>query len=447
MFKIFISIAILLLVLFSNLAFANEQKTTDVENLNAKILELQQQIIEMQKKHEAEINALKTKVEQLAVASGAEKDEVKQTYEQRITAMENRLEEKEKQESLIAHKASPVGSYSGQLNPDISVVANILTNFNDDKADDNRNKVRVKEAELALQGYLYPGIRGDVIAAIEQEYEGDTSTTETDLEEAYVSFLDLPCSMQAEVGRKFIGFGKLNPIHPHHWPFADTPLVLQNFFGEHNWFDDGASVSALVPNPWDLYFKASFGVFNGRNLEHAHEHEEEEEHTGETEPIDWNGRVYVTRLSANKLLNDNSDVDLGYSLAWDEPRDTELHGVDLTYSYRWPYTYRKLKWQNEFLFANVDSTSTQSSGFYSLLKLTLDKNWELGGRYDWSQTLENDQSHEWAITPFLTYYFTESFYTRAQYRYRELIEEHEPENVFFLQLVWGLGPHSHRLED
>jgi hypothetical protein len=149
----------------------------------------------------------------------------------------------------------------------------------------------------------------------------------------------------------------------------------------------------------------------------------------------------------NIPFDDLSDVEAGYSLAWDEPRETRLQGFDVTFFRQWPQSYHKLKWQNEFLFGDIDEYDTRSTGLYSLLQLTLDKNWEIGGRYDWSQSPADDTEHEWAVGPFVTYYFNESFYTRAQYRHRSMFEENEEENTVYLQLVWGMGPHSHRLEN
>jgi hypothetical protein len=390
-----------------------------------------------------EVKAVTTsELEQELKALHNEFEQMKEAYEERIGALERRLAEQKKETPI--HEATPVGTYGGIMNPDISVVAHIQTNFADTKTDANRGKVRIKEAEVAFQGYLYPGIRGDVIAAFEQEYEGDSVSTDVDLEEANVSFLELPYGLQAEVGRHFIKFGKLNPVHSHHWPFVDTPRILQNYFGEHSWFDDGILVSALIPNIWDLYLKTNVGWYNGRKLGHAHVHEAGEE---EADIVDWDGRVALSRTSLNIPFSEDADLGLGYSLAWDEGNKTELQGADATFSYRWPFSYRKFKWQNELLFSDLETLGTNGWGAYSLAQLTWDKNWEFGLRYDWSQTPDNDQKHEWAFSPFLTYYFTESFYLRGQYRYRELIAEHEPENMFFIQCVWGFGPHAHRLEE
>jgi hypothetical protein len=341
------------------------------------------------------------------------------------------------------HEASQIGSGNSRFVPDISVIANLQTNFSDNKDDFNRDKIWLKEGEIAFQGYVYPAVRTDVIVSLEQEYTEEGSDTTTHLEEGNLSFLELPYGLQACVGRQLVGIGKLNRLHPHHWAFADRPLVNESFFGEENWSDDGLTLDTLISNPWDLYLKVSGGLFNGRRLGE----EEEDETEAQAGPIQWQGRVYLGRASLSLPLNDVLDTDLGYSFACDSGQDTIVHGADLTFTRRWPNSYRRLVWQTEYFHTEVDANSLNRGGLYSMVLLTLDKYCQIGLRGDWSQTLATEEQEEWAISPFATYFFNESFYVRAQYRYRQMPEDHEPENALFLQLVWGLGPHSHRLED
>jgi hypothetical protein len=222
-----------------------------------------------------------------------ELEQLRKEHETEIQDLREELHSRKEQgrRQGAPHKASPVGSYGGGMNPDISAIANVQALFTDDKDNDNRNRVRVKEVEIAFQGYLYPGIRADVIPVIEMEYEGDEVDVEIDLEEAFVTASQIPyvseyIPLELQVGRKFMNFGRLNPVHPHHWVFADSPLVFQSFFGEHNWFDDGIQGSLTVPNPCDLYLKTTFGIWNGKELGHAHANDEAEGHDHEGEGHD-----------------------------------------------------------------------------------------------------------------------------------------------------------------
>lgn len=338
------------------------------------------------------------------------------------------------------YKSAPIGTYGGIMNPDLSVVVDTLGLFTDDKTDEERNKVLLKRAEIVFGGYLYPGIRGDFVSTFENEYVKDNKVeTEIHLEEAYISFLELPLGLQMIVGRKLVDFGKLNQYHPHHWPFVDTPLALERLFGHHPWLDDRLNLSFLVPNPLDIYFKTSLSVLNGTPLD---------------EGLNWTGRVYNSRVSLDiKWINSV----VGYSRAWDEKNSNIIECYELTYKYQWPGTFRKLKLQNELTMGQKKDEKIYP-GFYSSAIFGLSQYTDIGLRYDGVLSEEN-KIDESAISVWLTKYFTHSFYLRGQYQYKTASQhghnhgEHEDEhktvteNKFYLQLSWGIGPHAHRIED
>lgn len=410
------------------------------ESVRERLDRLQQELDDLKREHEAQIRKLE---EELAT----QKEEPAAREESRGRAGP-------------PHQAAPVGSYGGIMNPDISVIADVQALFTNNREDDNRNKVRVKHLEFAFQGYLYPGIRADIVPALEMEYEGDDVNVEIDLEEAYLTASQVPyvseyVPLELQIGRKFMNFGRLNAIHSHHWAFADMPLVSQNFFGPHAWYDDGIQGSLTVPNPWDLYLKTTFGYWNGRRLGHAHAHhgdgdDHENDHdNGHGEPVEWDGRVFLSRTVLGLPFGRASDLLLGCSVSWDESGNTSLVGGDLTFTHRFPGTYRRLRWQNEFMSVKTprEGEEFRRHGGYSLLTFSLGRYWETGGRYDRSQILDpRVGGDEWASSGFITYYLTHSLYARGQYRFRRMVDGDEEHNGY-LQLVFGLGPHSHRLED
>ena len=371
--------------------------------------------------------------------------------------------------TLVIAKAEGNSAYSKKTSelelPEISVIIDTQIDFSDNDGNTTRDKLRIKEAELVFQGYLYPSVKGDFIAAFEQEYEDNTVATELDIEEAYLSFLELPLGLQATVGRRLLGFGRLNPVHPHHWAFTDTPLVMDKFFGHHPWIDDGVELSYLIPNPADVYLKLSVGAWNGKALGHTHshthehdnetdvhkdeedhEHEEEHEHAFGEELVEWKDHVFTARLFADLPVTDRFSAEVGGSIATDQGGRSSLSGIDLVMKYRWPNTFRRLKWHTECLHLKEDTRDIEPYGFFSSLQYDVDKYWQVGTRYDWSEFADNDEENVSASSGFLTYYLTHTTYIRGSYQYREHATGLD-ENICMFQFVWGIGPHSHRLED
>ena len=85
--------------MFTGIATAQNNEPT-IDQLNVKILHLQQQIMEMQKKHDAEINALKQQVDALSSQAAKQhpKDELTSLRElaQAEAVRENPLKKKRK---------------------------------------------------------------------------------------------------------------------------------------------------------------------------------------------------------------------------------------------------------------------------------------------------------------------------------------------------------------
>ncbi|MCD6459675.1 hypothetical protein J7L67_03290 [bacterium] len=387
---------------------------------------------------------------------------MKDYYERKITDLElkvyendlNALPEKNYYTSSAESKPTSYSFNQSILNPNISAVADIKQRFNDDKGDENRSKLTVGEVELNVAGMVYPDVKGNLTASIETEYSGESDTsTDLDLEEGYIHFLSLPFNTQLIIGRKLIDFGLLNPVHTHEWAFPDMPLVLGNLFGHHPWNDDGIQGSIIIPNPWDIYWVAKFGVWNGRELHH---HDDVLAASASTynlqnSVVNWGDMVYTTRTNINIPLGDNSDMSIGYSSAWDERPNTVLHDFDFTLRYWWPLSYHRIKWQNEYIIAKIQNPKIEPQGFYSLLEYTVNKNWTVGTRWDYTQYNENDKFNQWANSYFLTYYFNHGLYARVMYRYKDFADfpdmHQECDNTLWFQVVWGLGPHVHPVQE
>jgi len=52
-------------------------------------------------------------------------------------------------------------------------------------------------------------------------------TKSIEIEEAYASVIrGLPLNLGLKAGKYRLGFGRLNPMHPHAYPFISTPRVM-----------------------------------------------------------------------------------------------------------------------------------------------------------------------------------------------------------------------------
>ncbi|MHB9155724.1 MAG: hypothetical protein ACYC5N_08570, partial [Endomicrobiales bacterium] len=114
--------------------------------------------------------------------------------------------------SLVACFAPPASA--GAANPDISVIGQIISRQTDDAASENANTpaLNLGETEVLFSAYLNPYAKGFFVFTAGDEALGT--------EEAYISiFKGLPGSLNLKGGKCRIGFGKLNAIHPHAYPF------------------------------------------------------------------------------------------------------------------------------------------------------------------------------------------------------------------------------------
>jgi hypothetical protein len=73
------------------------------------------------------------------------------------------------------------------------------------------------------------------------------------VEEGYFQLLrGLPGGLAIKGGKYRVGFGKLNPQHPHAVPFADRFRVLQYLPGDESLNETGVSLSERLPAPGDF---------------------------------------------------------------------------------------------------------------------------------------------------------------------------------------------------
>jgi hypothetical protein len=108
--------------------------------------------------------------------------------------------------------------------------------------DPNTNGFNFQQLELSIRSVVDPYFRFDsnIVFAL----------AGVEIEEAYVTSLDLPANLQVRAGRFLTRFGRINPTHPHAWDFADQPISIGRVFGAEGNGGLGLEVSWLSPLPW-----------------------------------------------------------------------------------------------------------------------------------------------------------------------------------------------------
>ncbi|OGR52619.1 MAG: hypothetical protein A2049_05640 [Elusimicrobia bacterium GWA2_62_23] len=343
--------------------------------------------------------------------------------------------------------------------PDISLVGVIDGHTSSNKADDTRDKLEFNEVETAFQGYIYPEMKADVFLALHKhgtEYESEIC-------EAKVSFLSLAEGLSAEVGKVNAEFGKMNKAHSHTRAMADQPAALTNFLGEHALNPQGAALKYLLPLPF--YAQAQVGAWTAA----AHEHHVEGDNTAdvldvdqstvtvvlapeETEDFSPAGKLYTARLNAAFPLADGAELELGVSglkgkgSHWEHHQDNiKLAGADFTLKF-WPSAYRRFTLQGEYLrlTRDVPVGKLKRDGLYVFGNYRFSKYWDLGARFDYAENAFPVITYERDYSLIATRRLTETTTLRAQYKHINLSGEKTDEG--WLQLIFGLGPHSHEME-
>ncbi|MDR0775783.1 MAG: TonB-dependent receptor [Azonexus sp.] len=214
---------------------------------------------------ETELQVLRAEIEQLKVA-----------YEQRIAALEARVQSAEQARSAPAAEppaeqraaAAPASGFNpevslilqGQYKNMKDVAERSITGFASTAGHNHGDGIEgvskrgfsVEHSELVLAANIDPYWRGQAIIAVQ---DGDA-----EVEEAWFQSLAIGHGIGLKGGRFRSGIGYLNEQHPHAWDFADAPLMYQALFGEEGRYkQDGLQLKWLAPTPMFLEFGAELG--------------------------------------------------------------------------------------------------------------------------------------------------------------------------------------------
>jgi hypothetical protein len=216
--------------------------------------------------------------------------QLKENYEARIQALEQRLKEAEGKSTPSTSTAvaapapavatapesqatsAPAAPTSGisAFNPAVTaILQGVYTNLSQDPK-------RYAIAGFVPSGDIAPPKRGFSIseselglsANVDDKFYGNlifslTPDNQVSVEEAYGVMTGLPDGLTPKFGRFKSSIGYLNDQHQHVWDFYDAPLPYQAFLGGQ-FTSDGLQLKWVAPT--DLYFELGAEVGDGANF-------------------------------------------------------------------------------------------------------------------------------------------------------------------------------------
>ena len=330
--------------------------------------------------------------------------------------------------------------------PDISLIVQAKGKATTDKNDPAKQKLQLTEAEIGIQGYVYPNVKADAFIT-----GSPSENAPFQVEEAYLTYLGLTKGLNINVGEKHVSFGRTNLLHNHSWLYTRQPLVISNFVAPESLSGQGANFSYLFPTKSNLFAQLDLGVWaNGT----------EGEESSLPDIVAGPGANLTDRFETARLwtgypISERDELELGGSWAGgksnEDPLTLEtdhvhLTGVDLSYRHFGEGDKRLLlRGEHFWRKGTTDSNGDTAKGYYLFGNYRMNKYNSVGLLYDWSEFPHATDLHESALSLIYTKQFSEQYYLRLQ-----AIHGSRPDcggfNELWLQWVWGVGPHTHNLE-
>lgn len=458
---IFIPI-LLILAASANIAAAQNEEN-NIEQLNAKILHLQQQIIEMQKKHDTEINALKQQMNELAAETGKRKakDELTTLRElAKAKAAEEAIPEEQPEETIF--KSGGLGLQA--LNPEISVTGDFLFSSRQDSTSGESSDFNFRTLGIHVESWLDPYTRFKAAIPVTEN--------EAKLGEGYVTLYDIGPDLNLTLGKFRQQFGVVNRWHKHALDQVDFPLPLRNIFGNGGLNQSGLSLDWLMPPAGDASQQLTFQVTDGENSRLFGEN-------SRNRPSFLLHYKNYRDLSKDTYLEYGLSGLLGLNDEWsilggtkqNSSKMTTVLGADL--SVLWEPTekmrYRNIEWRSEAYWLNKKLLAPDGSGadsinawgLYSYLQTKISRTIDIGIRGDYfvpdtksyanlpgslsllPLAVTGDNPYLWQVGPYITWWQSPFVKFRLEYNHSNGRGIDNPESIVWFQMIFSVGPHKH----
>ena len=405
-----------------------------------------------------EIQQLREELQSLRNKSNIDQLRI-QELEERISNLEQaQAEEPDFRDPAMDPSQDPMitgGTQGNLLNPEITVFLDMFGSLSDDSNNKALNRFSLREVEVDFRAAIAPIADGVFIGSFAEEIEQMMDGTvdierNVEIEEGYVDLHTLPGEFALVAGQFRNEFGRNNLLHIHDLPQVDRPHAYRAFFGEEGLITTGVSVDHLIPNPWDSYVNLAAQVVNsdsgpespvlgGPNADNPAVlgHLTWFQDVGETSSIELGGSYLWARSGAGSSMRSNT-YGVDFTWQWQDPEAADSHSALVQSELYWS----DIDVDNMFLTGNNDAF-----GMYAFAQYQLDLNWYTGLRYDYTEfpnsDIRNPDDHDWAISPYISWYITEFLRLRFEYQHleREISGVDEDEEIFFLQFTAAFGSH------
>lgn len=279
---------------------------------------------------------------------------------------------------------------SSSSNPNITLILNVAPAwFSTDEPqqlgahDPVRTGFNFQQLELHMDSNVDPYTRLDAdLVFLEEGVE---------LESAHMTTLALPANLQFRAGLFPTRFGRLNPVHPHAWRFADQPLVNGKFLGGEGSRGVGVELNWLAPLPWFVEVVAS--AHNASGCCGRSYFDEEELVVDGAEDL-----LYTSRLQQFFPLDDDWSLLFGNSGQFGPNparpgARTTLLGADLYLRWRPVKSASRsvsLQLEGTMRERDVPLRKLRDYGAYGTLMWGINPQWETAVRHEFVTGLDDD---------------------------------------------------------
>ncbi|MEE9171134.1 MAG: hypothetical protein V3U73_15355 [bacterium] len=399
--------------------FAQESSREKIEKLEKQVRELSETV----RKLESQLSESK----KIAPKDSVAEETVEDVDEALLKELEAELSSKAQEQNIQQQPqisgqtlAARQRMFQG-MNPNISVIGNFTGSGTSLTGVERNYDFGLDESEFAFIAAVDPYARADFYVAfgkhadeglIPEGEEGDNNGhggegeegggLEAELEEAYLTLLSLPYSMQLKAGRFRPKFGKINETHPHAYHYIGVPLMYQNYLGGEGLVDEGASLTWLLPNR-KFFQELTLSILSGPAESPSFTRAEADNF------------LYLAHLKSFFDLSDNTSLEIGLA-GTAGPHNahgdrTTIYSTDVTLKWK-PLQfnrYKSFEWQTEALLSRRDAPdgTIESFALFSHLRYQIARRWFLGYLFDYSEFPQTNKFHHTAVSGILQFFATE----------------------------------------